>query len=94
MNTSVITIGVITLVLIWYNLRISIEIINYLKHQNQEVSLFNGGFFVKGKIFTYLPLYKKVTLEAEGKVGPLYYSFYVTFVLFMLSLGIGIIMVL
>ena len=93
MNTSVIIVGVITLVLIWFNLWISIKIINYLKSQNQDVSLFNGGFFVKGKIFKYLPLYKKVTLEAEGKVGPLYNTFYFTFILFVFSLGIGIIMV-
>ena len=94
MNTPVIIVGVITLVLIWLNLSVSIKIIDYLKSHNQDVSLFNGGFFVKGKIFRYLPLYKKVTLENDGKVGPLYSSFYLTFFLFMLALGTGIIMVL
>lgn len=80
--------------LIWLNLWVSIKIIEYLRSQHQDVSLFNRGFFIKGKIFTYLPLYKKVSHEANGKVGPLYYTFYVTFVLFLFSLGIGIIMVL
>jgi hypothetical protein len=94
MNTSVIIVGVITLLLIWLNLWVSIKIIDYLKSKGEDVSLFNGGFFVRGKIFKYLPLYKKVTLEIDGKVGPLYNTFYLTFILFMFSLGVGIIMVL
>lgn len=94
MNTSVIIIGIITLLLIWWNLSVSIKIIEYLKIKGEKVSLFNNVFFVKGKIFKYLPLYKKVTLEIEGKVGSLYHTFYLTFILFMLFLGVGIIMVL
>ena len=93
MKTLVILVGVMTLFLIWLNLWVSIKIINYLRRKGEEVSLFNGRLFVKGKIFKYLPLYKKITLEENGKVGGLYTAFYVTFFLFLLFLVSGIMMV-
>lgn len=94
MNTPVIIIGIITLLLIWWNLSVSIKIVEYLKNKKEKVSLFNNMIFVKGKIFKYLPLYKKVTIKEEGKVGPLYNTFYLTFILSMFFLGIGILMIL
>jgi len=93
MNTSVIIVGVITLMLIWLNLWVSIKIIDYLKSKGEDVSLFNGGFYVRGKIFKYLPLYKKLTLEESGKPGEFYTIFYITFFLYILSFVLGISMV-
>jgi hypothetical protein len=90
MNTPVLIIGIITLLLIWWNLSVSIKIINYLKNKGKEVSLFNNMIFVKGKIFKYLPLYRKVTIEKDGKVGSLYNTFYLSFILSIVFLGIGI----
>jgi len=93
MKTSVIIVGVITLLIIWMNLWVSIKIIDYLKSKGEDVSLFNSGFFVRGKIFKYLPLYKKISLDEEGKVGGLYTTFYITFFLFLFCLGLGLTMV-
>jgi hypothetical protein len=93
MNTPAIIIGVMALLLIWLNLWVSVKIINYLKSKREDVSLFNGMIFVKGKIFKYLPLYKKISFEEKGKVGELYAAFYITFFLFLIFLGLGIIMV-
>ncbi|MBC2837811.1 hypothetical protein [Robiginitalea sp. SC105] len=62
----------------------------YLKSRGREVSLFDSGFFIKGKIFRYLPLYKEVTLREKGKTGSLYYQFYLSFVLAMAFLLLGL----
>jgi hypothetical protein len=82
--------GVITLLLIWWNLWISIKIVKYLNEKGQDASLFRHGFFIKGKIFRYLPLYRKLTLEKTGNVGRLYSLFYVSFILMLAVLLIGI----
>lgn len=89
----VIITGLLCLFFIWWNLSISNKIIKYLKIKGEEVSLFNDGFFIGGKIFKYLPLYKKTTLENDGKVGRLYSKFYLTFFIYLVLLIIGIIMV-
>ncbi len=89
-----ILIGIATLILIWANLWISIRIIAYLKEKGEEASLFTNRMFIKGKIFSYLPLYKKISQETDGKTGPLYYAFYGSFLLFMLLLLIAIILLL
>ncbi len=78
MNASIV-IGFVLLLLIWWNLSISVRIVKYLKSQNIDASLSEHGFFVKGRIFRYLPIYKKVTIEQEGKVGALYNQFYLSF---------------
>ena len=89
MNTPVIF-GLIALGFLWYNLYVSISIIKYLKSKGEEASLSNGGIYVKGKIFRYLPLYEEYTYREEGKVGGLYTQFYISFVGLMISLLIGI----
>ncbi len=89
-----ILIGIATLILIWANLWISIRIIAYLKEKGEDASLFTNRMFIKGKIFSYLPLYKKISQETDGKTGPLYYAFYGSFLLFMLLLLIAIILLL
>ena len=88
-----IILGIITLLFIWWNLCISTKIIKYLKSKGEEVSLFNNMIFVKGKIFMYLPLYKKLTIKEDGKVGQLYHTFYLTFILSLVFLVLGVIMV-
>lgn len=93
MNVEAITIGFIILFFLWWNLAISVKIVDYLQKYHRDISLSNYGFFVRGKIFKYLPLYKKTTLEREGKVGPLYFSFYATFFMAMICLAMGIAMV-
>ncbi|WP_372767136.1 hypothetical protein [Lutibacter sp.] len=90
MNSLAIIFGIITLVFIWFNLLVSIKIIKYLQSKGEEVSLFNSGFFVRGKIFKYLPLYKKLSIESDGKVGHHYVNFYVTFFLMIIFLIFGI----
>lgn len=90
MNSLTIIFGLVTLVFLWVNLWISLKIIKYLQEKGQEVSLFNGGFFVRGKIFKYLPLYKKVSIDNEGKVGHLYLNFYLTFFFMVTFLIFGI----
>jgi hypothetical protein len=93
MNIPVIIVGIITLLLIWWNLSVSIKIVEYLKSKGEKVSLFSNVIFVKGRIFKYLPLYKKVTTEKDGKIGPLYNTFYLSFILSLVFLGIGIVLV-
>lgn len=90
MNLLAIIIGVITLFFIWWNLWVSVKIVKFLKSKGEEVSLFNNGFFVRGKIFMYLPLYRKLSIETSGKVGHLYITFYITFFLFLIFLIFGI----
>lgn len=90
MNSLAIVFGLITLGFIWWNLWCSIKIIKYLQSKGEKVSLFNSGIFVKGKIFMYLPLYKKLSFEIDGKIGPLYVTFYVTFFSMLIFLIFGI----
>ncbi len=93
MNNTVILIGLVTLIFIWINLWVSTRIVNYLKSKGIKASMFSSGFFVKGKIFKYLPEYKKVSLEHDGKVGHLYYSFYISFILGLVFLGLGLFLI-
>lgn len=82
--------GVITLAFLWYNLIVSIAIINYLRSKGKDVSLFKNWFFIKGRIFAYLPVYKETTLKNNGRVGGLYFQFYFSFMLAMTFLVLGI----
>lgn len=93
MTNTIITIGLATLILLWMNLWISIRIIAYLKGKGENASLFTNWIYVKGKIFRYLPLYKKISKETDGKIGNLYYAFYGTFLLMLLFLIMGIILI-
>ena len=85
--------GVAALLLIWWNLSISIKIINYLKKEGFDASLFSNGFYVKGKIFKYLPLYKEHTIKKTGKTGKWYSQFYISFMLILVFVLFGIIAV-
>lgn len=90
MKPSVI-LGLITLTFLWYNFYVSLKIVNYLKSNGVDASLFSKGFYVKGKIFKYLPLYKKATIEKEGKIGGLYSLFYISLIGMILFFVLGII---
>ena len=92
MNTAIVF-GLIALAFLWYNLFVTTAIINYLKSKGEDASLFNGGIYIKGKIFKYLPLYEEHTYREEGKVGGLYIQFYISFVGLIISLLIGIVSV-
>ena len=92
MNMAIVF-GIVTLVILWYNLFISNSIVNYLNSNGYQVSLFRKGFFVKGKIFKYLPLYKEVSFKKEGKVGRLYYLFYFSLIGVFLFLLLGLLSV-
>lgn len=82
--------GFLALLMLWYNLYVSTGIIRYLRAKDPTVSLFNGGFFIKGKIFTYLPRYRERTLKETGTVGSLYVQFYFSFILLVVFLVLGI----
>ena len=90
MNSFAIVFGVLALVLIWWNLWISIQIVKFLKSEGQDASLFRNGFFVKGKIFEYLPKYKELTMGKTGKTGKYYVQFYVSFIGMLIMLLFGI----
>ena len=93
MKILVIAIGIIILLFIWWNLWVSVNIVKYLKDKGEDASLFNNKIFIKGKIFKYLPVYKRLSLEEYGKTGPLYYTFYLSLVLSFIFLLIGLIIV-
>lgn len=80
------------LFLIWWNLWVSREIVIYLNKKGERVSLFKFGFFIKGKVFSYLPLYRKRSLEEEGQVGKLYWQFYFSFAAAIFLVMIGVLM--
>ena len=92
MKPSII-LGLTTLTFLWYNFYVSLKIVNYLKSNGVDASLFSKGFYVKGKIFKYLPSYKETTLKKEGKVGSLYSQFYVSIIGLFVFLVLGIISV-
>ncbi len=90
MNIPIIC-GLIALAFLWYNLYVTTAIIKYLKSKGKDASLFNGGVYIKGKIFKYLPMYEELTFKEEGKVGGLYTQFYISFVGLLIFLFIGIV---
>jgi len=90
MDNVVILFGFICLVFLWWNLYISTKIIEFLRDKGEEASLFKAGFYVKGRIFRYLPVYKRYTTEVNGRPGTMYYLFYFTFFATLLFLGLGI----
>lgn len=93
MKSFAIVFGVLALVLIWWNLWISIQIVKYLKKEGEDASLFQKGFFIKGKIFEYLPKYKELTIKKTGKAGRYYSLFYITFIGMLVMLLFGILAV-
>lgn len=93
MNNPAIAFGIGALLSIWLNLWASVKIVKYLKDKGEDASLFNNQIFVKGKIFKYLPVYRRLSTEEYGKPGPLYYIFYISFIIILILLLTGLIMV-
>ena len=79
-------IGFITLVLIWWNLYVSVQIVKYLRERGIDARIAHR----KGSIFKYLSTYRKISAKETGREGPLYQQFVVSFLLFMSTLFIGI----
>lgn len=88
-NDLTILIGVITLGFILWNLWVSIRIVKYLNENNVKAKIAHQ----RGKIFSFLSIYKKLTVEQNGKVGSLYRLFFISFILFTLFLLTGITLV-
>ena len=83
-----ILIGIITALLIIFNLIISIKISLELKKRSIDARLAHR----RGIIFKYLKIYKRYKIEENGNPGLLYYLFMITFILFMSFLFLGIIL--
>lgn len=86
-NDIIILIGIISLGLLLWNLWISIQIVKYLNENNVKAKIAHQ----RGRIFKFLPVYKRITIKATGKVGPLYNLFVISFVLFSIFLITGIV---
>ena len=66
---------------------VTICILNNLENQKLEVNWLN----VRWNLFKYLKSYKELTKRDSGKVGTLYYLFWIFTVLGLLCLGGGVI---
>lgn len=88
-NSLIIIVGIILFGCILWNLYVSIQIVTYLNENNIESKIAHQ----RGRIFKFLPLYKKISFEKTGKVGKLYNSFILSFVLYIIFLLIGILLV-
>jgi hypothetical protein len=87
-NEVVILIGIITAILIIVNLIISIIISQELKKNKISSEIAHR----RGVIFKYLKIYKEITVKNTGKPGSLYFLFIISFVMFMSTLFLGIIL--
>lgn len=80
-------IGLITFLLILWNLFISIRITAYLNKKGIPARIAHR----RGYIFRYLNVYRQLTIEESGKTGSLYRWFIISFTLFSMTLLSGII---
>jgi hypothetical protein len=85
-NDLLFFIGLVCFGLLMWNLWISIQIVKYLNDHNIKAKIAHQ----RGRIFKFLPIYKKTTYESTGKVGPYYNLFFISFFLFSICLIIGI----
>ena len=86
-NDILISIGLVCLGLLLWNLWISIQIVKYLNKNNIKAKIAHQ----RGRIFKFLPVYKRTTIELTGKVGTHYTLFIISFILFSVCLTIGIV---
>ena len=49
-------------------------------------------FLIRIYIYKYINQYRKITMEENGKVGPLFYSFIVSFILALVFAIVGIVL--
>ena len=85
-NELLILIGISTAVLIIINLLISIKISQILKKKGVDARIANR----RGIIFKYLWIYISYKLKEGGKPGVVYYSFIISFILFVSLLIAGV----
>jgi hypothetical protein len=86
-NEIVILLGILTAILIILNLIVSIIISQVLKKHQISAKIAHG----RGAIFKYLKIYKEITVKDSGKPGSLYFLFIISFIMFLSSLFVGII---
>jgi hypothetical protein len=87
-NGLVLLVGTITFLLIIWNLLISVRMTEELKKRGIKANIAHR----RGLIFKFLSIYREVTIKEDGKTGPLYNQFILSFSLFSVSLIIGIIL--
>ena len=66
----------------------SVLIISFLSKRGTKINY----LFIRIYIYKYINQYRKVTKEENRKVGPLFYSFIVSFILALLFAIIGMIL--
>ena len=88
-DSLVIIIGFIALILLICNFIISARIMNYLKKHGEKVNPATMHF----KIFDNANKYKRITQSETSKVGNLYSTFIISFILFAIVLLSGIVLV-
>ena len=85
--------GGICLVCLWVNLWASNRIIEFLRASGKDASLFKGGFFIKGKIFSYLPEYRDLA-RRNGRPTHLLSVFWISFALALTAFVFGVFLLL
>ena len=80
-----IAIGLLALLLIWWNLYVSVLIVKYLKDRGIDARIAHR----RGSIFKYLNTYRKLSIKETGKEGNLYQLFYLSFYLMLSTVLIG-----
>ena len=88
-NTLTIAIGFIALIFLIWNFTISVQILNYLKNNGENINPATMHF----KIFDHARKYKELTIKESGNPGNLYQPFMISFAIFALILFSGILLV-
>jgi hypothetical protein len=81
--------GIACLVCLWINLWASTRIIEFMNAKGHKASLFKDGFFIKGKIFSYLPQFGDLA-KREGRTTYLLPVFWISFALAFIAFFVGI----
>ena len=66
----------------------SIMIISFLSKRGTKINY----FLIRIYIYKYINQYRKITIEETGKVGPLFYSFIISFILALIFAIFGILL--
>ena len=66
----------------------SVLIIAFLSKRGTKINY----LLIKIYIYKYINQYRKITIEETGKVGPLFYSFIISFILALIFAIIGILL--
>ena len=66
----------------------SVLIIAFLSKRGNKINY----LLIRIYIYKYINQYRKITIEETGKVGPLFYSFIISFILALIFAIIGILL--